>query len=122
MAHLTISETDRLQLIGLLSVGAQLLHQLNTVDQAMCKLLDVQPDHSGYSGHISDTLYEADTHNPVNLATGLLHRLHIEVVPAPDTSAPAERSEASRVEPLPNASPSPPIGFKPSPPKEEPPF
>jgi len=101
MAHLTITESDRLQLIGLLSVGSQLLQQLNTVDQAMCKLLDVKPDHSGYSGHISDTLYEADTHSPVNLATTLLHQLHIEVVPdAPLEPAAPEQITVSGPSPL----------------------
>lgn len=121
MAKHTITDSDRLQLIGLLSVGAQLLQQLNTVDQAMCKLLDVVPDHSGYSGHISDTLYEADTHSPIRLADTLLHQLRIEVLPeaAPAPAAP-EQQEPS--EPLPVISRPLPVGFKHSPSKEEPPF
>lgn len=93
MAKLSISDSDRLQLIGLLSVGAQLLQQLNTVDQAMCKLLDVTPDYSGYSAHINDTLYEADTHSPIRLADTLLHQLHIEVVPDATPAPVAEEPE-----------------------------
>lgn len=110
-----------MQLIGLLSVGGQLLHQLNTVDQAMCKLLGVLPDDSGYSGHVGDTLYEADTHNPVHLATGLLHRLGIEVAEEPlapegDVTGPDPASLPYRVRiDLP-------AGYTPTPPREEPPF
>ena len=120
MAHLNITESDRLQLIGLLSVGSQLLQQLNTVDQAMCRLLDVKPDHSGYSGHISDTLYEADTHSPVHLATTLLHQLHIEVV----LDAPLVPAAPEQKEPLPVITRPLPVGFSrpPSTPREEPPF
>lgn len=116
MAHLTITESDRLQLIGLLSVGAQLLHQLNSVDQAMCKLLGEKPDYMGYSGHISDTLYEADTHNPIHLADGLLNRLHIEVVPEPAVAQAAEaQQQPASQRPLP-------IGFNHPPITEQPPF
>lgn len=117
MAKTHITDSERLQLIGLLSVGAQLLQQLNTVDQAMCTLRGVQPDSGGYSGHINDTLYEADTHSPIHLADGLLRRLSIEVIP-PTPAAEEVTTSGSENPPRIVL----PTGYTPTPPREEPPF
>lgn len=51
----TITENEKLQLIGLLTLGIQHQKIVTQIEKAMAKLTDTE-----VGGHLSETLYEGD--------------------------------------------------------------
>jgi hypothetical protein len=78
MAKTTITQSERLQLIGLLAVGDNLSKQLAQVERTM---QDITGETGAIgSGHCSDALYGVDsTNDKAGDVDHLLYRLSIKV-------------------------------------------
>ncbi|MEP0872425.1 hypothetical protein NDA01_21655 [Trichocoleus desertorum AS-A10] len=69
-----LKQSQYLQVVGLLALAEQQRKQLKGVEQAIAELLEVEPDDSGYYGHISDAVWGGDLS-----VYQLLKRLRIDV-------------------------------------------
>jgi hypothetical protein len=78
MVKTTITASERLQLIGLLTLAASHNQALRDIERAACGLVGVEPDGSGYTGHVSDYVFGSPERGG---ADGLLARLEITVAP-----------------------------------------
>jgi len=75
MKKTTITESERLQLIGLFTVAESLTRQLAAVERAAGELLGVENDDHNYYGHLSDAIY---SDGPIGV-DGLLTKLGVTV-------------------------------------------
>lgn len=78
----TITRAQELQLIGLLALADHYNGLLADIERAAAQLLGVQPDATGYTGHIGDMIWST---GPSSAAL-LLDRLQIQVAPHPETA------------------------------------
>ena len=81
MKNTIISASQRLQLIGLITVGQRLERQLRDVEAAACEITGEVPNDGGHTG---DALYGRGDIDPVAVVDGLLSRLNLIAV-APST-------------------------------------
>lgn len=70
-----ITQKDYLCLIGLLTLGTELMRQIKNIEEAAAQILEVEDEGHGYYGHVSDAIYSDDQD-----AVALLKRLDISII------------------------------------------
>ena len=79
-----LPQDDYLRALGLLTLVADLERQTSQIERSLAELLEVEPDESGYAGHVSDTIYsEIRKDSPRVALNDLLRKLGLEVIDEP---------------------------------------
>lgn len=74
MAKDTITEDDRLKLIGIFELARSYREKLDDLEDAAADILDHESDNYGYYGHLSDAMYGGDSS-----VDSLLSKMDVEV-------------------------------------------
>lgn len=78
----TITETERLQLIGLLTLSRDLNVQIRAIEKAAADVVGEPSDDYDYYGFVTDNVWD-HREDGAALAQNIIRALKIEVVPDP---------------------------------------